>query len=93
MPDYRAYNDNVPAVDIEKSAPSNKGTTVNSPCPICDKRSQEKYHPFCSKRCADLDLGRWLSGGYAIAGQEDAEEDGALPLQEQHLDKKTEEIW
>ncbi len=35
-------------------------------CPMCKKPAAEKYRPFCSKRCADLDLGRWLTGGYAI---------------------------
>lgn len=35
-------------------------------CPICDKEADAKYRPFCSKRCADLDLGRWLNGSYAI---------------------------
>jgi uncharacterized protein len=36
------------------------------PCPMCKKPSQPKFHPFCSNRCAQLDLGRWLSGTYAI---------------------------
>jgi endogenous inhibitor of DNA gyrase (YacG/DUF329 family) len=36
-------------------------------CPICKKREAvEAYKPFCTKRCADLDLGQWLDGGYAI---------------------------
>lgn len=35
-------------------------------CPICGKDSTETYRPFCSKRCADVDLGRWLKGSYAI---------------------------
>ena len=34
------------------------------------------YRPFCSKRCADVDLGRWLKGAYVVAGAKDAEEDG-----------------
>lgn len=37
-------------------------------CPICAKSAQETFKPFCSKRCADIDLGRWLKGGYAIPG-------------------------
>lgn len=37
-------------------------------CPICNKPSAEKYRPFCSKRCADIDLGRWLKGSYVIPG-------------------------
>jgi len=36
-------------------------------CLICKKKkSVESYKPFCSKRCADLDLGQWLTGGYTI---------------------------
>ncbi len=38
-------------------------------CPICGKDTAEKYRPFCSKRCADVDLGRWLHGGYAIPAE------------------------
>jgi endogenous inhibitor of DNA gyrase (YacG/DUF329 family) len=49
-------------------------------CPICGKPISEDYRPFCSKRCADIDLGRWLGGRYAVpgepAGAELAEEDG-----------------
>ncbi len=36
-------------------------------CPICAKNSDAKYRPFCSRRCADVDLGRWLNGSYAVA--------------------------
>lgn len=53
-------------------------------CPICHKRPDGKYRPFCSKRCADLDLGKWLGGGYAVPSTdpEDIEEalDQALRL-------------
>lgn len=35
-------------------------------CPICSGDTAPAYRPFCSRRCADVDLGRWLSGGYAI---------------------------
>ncbi len=49
-------------------------------CPICKRKlSQDeegrRYRPFCSKRCADIDLGRWLTGGYAIAGKAEEAED------------------
>ncbi len=39
------------------------------PCPICAKPGSEAWRPFCSKRCADIDLGRWLGGRYAIPGE------------------------
>ncbi|MBN2629554.1 MAG: DNA gyrase inhibitor YacG [Rhodobacteraceae bacterium] len=35
-------------------------------CPICAKAIDPKYRPFCSRRCADVDLGRWLTESYAI---------------------------
>jgi endogenous inhibitor of DNA gyrase (YacG/DUF329 family) len=45
------------------------------PCPICGKPSQQKFHPFCSARCAQIDLGRWLGGRYAVAKDDDEPED------------------
>ncbi len=44
-------------------------------CPICRKPSDPAYRPFCSRRCADVDLGRWLNGSYVIPG-EPAETEG-----------------
>ena len=46
------------------------------PCPICDKPTETDFRPFCSKRCADIDLAQWFSGSYAIpaAPPEDLEE-------------------
>ncbi len=40
------------------------------PCPICGKPSSQADHPFCSPRCADIDLNRWLSGAYVIPGRD-----------------------
>jgi endogenous inhibitor of DNA gyrase (YacG/DUF329 family) len=40
------------------------------PCPICGKPAIEAMRPFCSKRCADVDLHRWLGGVYAIPAVE-----------------------
>lgn len=39
------------------------------PCPICKKPSVQAFHPFCSGRCADIDLGKWLTGAYAIPAE------------------------
>ncbi len=44
-------------------------------CPICAAESDTKYRPFCCKRCADIDLGRWISGTYALPSEEPAEAD------------------
>ncbi|SLN73102.1 zinc-binding protein [Roseovarius gaetbuli] len=45
-------------------------------CPICKKPTDVKYRPFCSRRCADVDLGKWFSGDYAVPSTdpEDIEE-------------------
>ena len=40
-------------------------------CPICGKAAARTFYPFCSKRCTDIDLNRWLSNSYAIAAVED----------------------
>jgi endogenous inhibitor of DNA gyrase (YacG/DUF329 family) len=46
------------------------------PCPICGKSAVDEFRPFCSKRCADVDLNRWLSGVYAVPGDPEEDEDG-----------------
>jgi hypothetical protein len=48
-------------------------------CPICGRPATAEHRPFCSRRCADLDLQRWLSGRYAIPASEDESEAGAEP--------------
>ncbi|HLN08101.1 MAG TPA: DNA gyrase inhibitor YacG [Xanthobacteraceae bacterium] len=45
------------------------------PCPICGRPAAEAFRPFCSKRCADIDLNRWLSGVYAVAAAESDDEE------------------
>jgi uncharacterized protein len=47
-------------------------------CPICSKPSETRFAPFCSKRCADVDLSRWLKGNYAIPGRSVTDEDEGL---------------
>jgi endogenous inhibitor of DNA gyrase (YacG/DUF329 family) len=52
-------------------------TEPAKPCPICRKPAQPRYRPFCSARCADVDLGRWFTEGYAVparAPEDDADE-------------------
>ena len=59
-----------------------------SKCPICRKLdSVKKFRPFCSKRCADVDLHRWMGGQYAVLAVEppddfDGEIEAALAEQE-----------
>jgi endogenous inhibitor of DNA gyrase (YacG/DUF329 family) len=42
-------------------------------CAVCGKSQVERFRPFCSRRCADIDLHRWLSGAYAVPSVEDDE--------------------
>lgn len=46
------------------------------PCPICGKPSKREHRPFCSQRCARIDLGRWLGEDYRLPAEDD-EQDGA----------------
>jgi uncharacterized protein len=52
-----------------------------APCPICGKPASAKVRPFCSPRCRDIDLGRWLKDSYRIATDE-SPEDGTDPENE-----------
>jgi uncharacterized protein len=54
-----------------------KPSTPSTRCPICKAQTLPETRPFCSKKCADVDLNRWLSESYVIAsGGADADEDG-----------------
>jgi endogenous inhibitor of DNA gyrase (YacG/DUF329 family) len=44
-------------------------------CPLCGKPVETEFRPFCSKRCKDLDLARWLKGHYAIPTSAEKDED------------------
>ena len=46
-------------------------------CPICGRPSEDRFRPFCSRRCADVDLARWLGGAYAVPVVETDEDDEA----------------
>jgi uncharacterized protein len=47
---------------------------VANPCPICGKPAADRFRPFCSARCKDVDLHRWFSGAYAIPAAESADD-------------------
>jgi uncharacterized protein len=51
------------------------GAQGRNTCPICGKPVVADFRPFCSRRCADVDLNRWLSGVYAVPVTEDEEDD------------------
>jgi hypothetical protein len=44
-------------------------------CPICGRPASDERRPFCSSRCRDVDLHRWLSGHYVVPGSENDEEE------------------
>ena len=54
----------------EKAPPA-----ASAACPMCGKPAAAAYRPFCSKRCADVDLQRWLSGRYAIPVRDDDDDE------------------
>ena len=53
---------------------SNSDPRPTGKCPICSRATDPKYRPFCSRRCADVDLARWLGGAYAIPDSADSED-------------------
>ena len=64
------------------STPATRGPRSPRPCPICGKPASARWRPFCSKRCADIDLGRWFGEAYRIPAEEEdtnnsAPEDGS----------------
>jgi len=53
-------------------------------CPICGKAAAARYRPFCSRRCADIDLGKWFSEGYRVPSSDpDDNEEAAEALENQ----------
>lgn len=56
-------------------------------CPICDKQTDPKYRPFCSKRCADIDLAKWMTGSYAVPSTDPEDLEQALEESEQKKSK------
>ena len=66
-------------LNVEKTASMTDPSDTRPParCPICTRKpAAEPFRPFCSKRCRDVDLNRWLSGVYAVPGKEEEDEDG-----------------
>jgi hypothetical protein len=56
---------------------------IRKRCPICGKPAAAKFVPFCSNRCANVDLHRWLNGAYALpAAERDEIDDDGHPLSE-----------
>lgn len=51
------------------------GRSPAGECPLCGKPCEHAFRPFCSRRCAEIDLSRWLNGAYAIAGEPELDEE------------------
>jgi endogenous inhibitor of DNA gyrase (YacG/DUF329 family) len=56
-------------------------TSPCGPARSAASRSSRPFKPFCSKRCADIDLNRWLSGVYAVPAKDEEDEDGERPAE------------
>ncbi len=77
-----ADNENTPPA----ASPSVTSAAPLKPCAVCGKPAQPRYKPFCSARCADIDLGRWLKGSYVIPGEPVEETETGLPPRERDED-------
>ena len=51
-----------------------KGHSQKAACPLCEQPAKAPHTPFCSRRCAQLDLGKWLTGDYTIPSHEAMED-------------------
>jgi endogenous inhibitor of DNA gyrase (YacG/DUF329 family) len=69
---------------------ANRNGSGKARCPICGKEAAAEFRPFCSRRCADVDLSRWLRGGYAIPGSRESDEDGEAAAQDRPADREEE---
>lgn len=63
----------------DRSTPPLRAVRIAPRCPVCGRPADLKYRPFCTKRCADIDLGRWLKEGYRIPTDDDADETAETP--------------
>ncbi len=57
-------------------------------CPICGGEPPIEYRPFCSKRCADIDLGKWLNGSYSLPSHDPEGVENALEQVERYASTK-----
>ncbi|MCA0044110.1 DNA gyrase inhibitor YacG [Celeribacter litoreus] len=59
-------------------------------CPICGEDAAQKYRPFCSKRCADIDLAKWMNGSYAVPSMREIDPDEVAEAVEEALRAESE---
>ncbi len=58
-------------------SPPLRALRTEAKCPVCGKHADPKYRPFSSKRCADIDLGRWLKEGYRVPTEETPDDEAS----------------
>ena len=61
-----------------------KGHSLKAACPLCQRPAEILHRPFCSRRCAQLDLGKWLTGSYTIPSYEAMEDSDVETLLAAH---------
>ena len=61
-----------------------KGHSQKATCPLCQQPAKALYRPFCSRRCAQLDLGKWLTGDYRVPAHEAMEDNDVEMLLAAH---------
>ena len=69
-----------------------KGHLQKVACPLCQQPAEALYRPFCSRRCAQLDLGKWLTGGYAIPAYEAMEDSDVETLLTAHVSQHSTQV-
>ncbi len=65
----------------ERRAGRRSGKRAQRACPICGAPTVSTFRPFCSRRCADIDLGRWLKEGYRVPTEERPENGESAPVE------------
>jgi endogenous inhibitor of DNA gyrase (YacG/DUF329 family) len=53
--------------------PNDPSSRAKAACPICGRPTERRFKPFCSPRCQDVDLARWLTGAYVVQTEEEPE--------------------
>jgi endogenous inhibitor of DNA gyrase (YacG/DUF329 family) len=75
-PPDQAAGKGKPQGSVKPSAkPTSNKPVSTKPCPICGKPATAASEPFCSPRCRDVDLNRWLSGSYVVPGKPEDDQD------------------
>jgi len=70
--------DETRSAEVVDLGAAKKGKGRSAKCPVCGKPVEPAYRPFCTKRCADIDLGKWLGGSYRIPTDEVPGESGGF---------------